>query len=140
MTTPEEIEPEKKKILSWKVVLGVVVILILIGQFTGGSESSDTQKSKSPQVNATEAPAVDIFTQRACRKFREFALEGGKGILTIAEMREKFRVSYEAAQFSEIPEIVNSATRTLAALTTGDVEAFSEATKEMADACLAAGR
>jgi hypothetical protein len=133
-------EYKPRQVKMWQVVVLAIILLAAIGQFTGGSESSDDQSSNSPQVTKTEKASVDLFTSRACRKFREFAYEGGKGVLTIPEMREKFRPAYESAQFSEIPVVVTSATRTMAALTSEDVEEFSAASKALADACLAAGQ
>jgi hypothetical protein len=139
MTQNESAQPKKKPKI-WQIVIVALLALLVIGQFTGGSDSTESQNSGSPQVTTAEEPSVDIFTKRACRKFREFAAEGGKGVLTIPEMREQFRVSYEAAQFSEIPAIVSSATRTMAALTSEDVEEFSSASMALGEACLAAGQ
>lgn len=131
---------QPRRIKIWQFVLLAILVLALVGQFTGGSDSTESQSSGTSQVTTAEETSVDMFTKRACRKFREFAAEGGKGVLTIPEMREKFRVSYEAAQFSEIPAIVSSATRTMAALTSEDVEEFSSASMALGDACVAAGQ
>ena len=144
--THEQSQAPKKKLENWqKAIIAFAVFIAfigfaIIGQGTAGNDSSNTSKPSSPAVTTPEAPSVDIFTERACRKFREFVAEGSKGVLTDREMREEFRVSYDAAQFSEIPAIVNSATSTMAALTSGDVEAFSVASNALAEACIAVGR
>ena len=135
-----ESDKPRKNTKTWKVVLVALLVLAAIGQFAGGSDSTDLNSSNSSEVEVADEPKVDMFTQRACRKFREFVLEGGKGVLTIPEMREKFRPAYESAQFSEIPIVMNTATRTMAALTAEDVEQFSTASKELAEACLAVGQ
>lgn len=138
--TQEQSETPKRKLKIWHKVVIAFIALAIIGQVTGGNDSSNTSKPSSPAVTTPEAPDVDLYTERACRKFREFVTEGSKGVLTDREMREEFRVSYEAAQFSEIPAIVNSATSTMAALTSGDVEAFSVGTNALAEACMSVGR
>ena len=144
--THEQSQESKKKLENWqKAVMAFVVFVAfiafaIISQGTASNDSSNTGKSSSPAVTTPEAQSVDLFTERACRKFREFVAEGSKGVLTEMEMREEFRVSYEAARFSEIPTIVNSATATMAALTSGDVEAFSVASNSLAEACIAVGR
>ncbi len=136
----ENSEYKPRQIKIWQIVVLAILLLGAIGQFTGGDDSSSDQTSNSSQVTKAEETSVDLFTTRACRKFREFAYEGGKGVLTIPEMREKFRPAYESAQFSEIPAIVTSATGTMAALTSEDVDSFSTASKALADACLAVGK
>jgi hypothetical protein len=126
----------KKKLKKWQIVALSVIVLAVIGQFTGGSDNSSTEDSSGAPV-ATAAPEfeVDMFTERACRKFREFTGEAGKGIWTISEMRAEFQDTYEAAQFSEIPVIKDAATRTLAALTALDPDALSSAADVFVEAC-----
>lgn len=131
----------KKKFKKWQIVVLVFIALAVIGQFTGGGDSSSTEKAPENSVaTATTEPEVDLFTERACRKFREFASEAGKGILTISEMRAEFQDTYEAARFSEIPVITEAATQTLAALTAVDADALSSATGVFAEACITLGQ
>jgi hypothetical protein len=136
----ENSEYKPRQIKIWQVAILAILLVAAIGQFTGSSDSSSNQTSNSTQVTESKEASVDLFTARACRKFREFVSEGGKGVLTIPEMREKFRPAYESAQFSEIPAVVTSATRTMAALTSEDVDEFATSSKVLADACLAAGQ
>ena len=130
-----------KKLKKWQIIALVLVVLAVIGQLTGGGDNSSTEKAvESPVATAAPEPEVDIFTQRACRKFREFTSEGGKGIFTISELRAEFQDTYEAAQFSEVPVITDAATRTLAALTAVDPKALSSATDVFAKACVSLGQ
>jgi len=131
----------KKKFKKWQIAVLVVIVLAVIGQFTGGSDTSSTEKaSETPVVKTAPEYEVDLFTKRACRKFREFTVEAGKGILTISEMRAEFQDTYKAAQFSEVPVITEAATQTLAALTAVDPEALSAATEVFAEACIKLGQ
>jgi hypothetical protein len=139
MTTPENSKPKRKPLKKWQIAAIVVFVLFIIGSLSGG-DSGTTQSNSSPGVAEPAVPQVDLFTKRACRKWYEAVSEGGKGIQTTAEIREGMKVVYEAAQFSEIPAIVDAATRQLAAITNGDVEEFGIAGNDFGNACKAAGQ
>jgi hypothetical protein len=140
MTQDESATP-KKKLKKWQIAVLVVIVLSVIGSLTGGDDTSSTEQASETAVATTAPePEVDLFTKRACRKFREFTSEAGKGVLTISEMRAKFKDTYEAAQFSEVPAITDSATRTLAALTSQDVDALTSATDVLAQTCIQLGQ
>ena len=139
MTTPENSKPKRKPLKKWQIVLIAVLVLLVIGSLSGGGDKTTTSNSPSG-VSEPAGPQVDLFTKRACRKWYEAINEGGKGIQTTAEIREGMKVVYEAAQFSEIPAIVDAATRQLAAITNGDVEAFGNAGNDFGNACKAAGQ
>ena len=140
MTQDESATP-KKKLKKWHIAVLVVIVLSVIGSLTGGDDTSSTENASDTAVATTAPePEVDMFTKRACRKFREFTAEAGKGILTISEMRDKFKDTYESAQFSEVPAITDSATRTLAALTSQDVDALTSATDVLAQTCIQLGQ
>jgi hypothetical protein len=139
MTTPENSKPKRNPLKKWQIVLIAVLVLLVIGSLSGGGDKTTTSNSSSG-VSEPEVPQVDLFTKRACRKWYEAINEGGKGIQTTAEIREGMKVVYEAAQFSEIPAIVDAATRQLAAITSGDVEAFGNAGNDFGNACKAAGQ
>jgi len=138
MTTPDNSKPKRKPLKIWQIVLIAIFVLFVIGSLSGGDKT--TTSSSSPGVSEPSTPQVDLFTKRACRKWYEAINEGGKGIQTTAEIREGMKVVYEAAQFSEIPAIVDAATRQLAAITSGDVEAFGIAGNDFGNACKAAGQ
>ena len=139
MTTPENSKTKRNTLKKWQIVLIAVLVLLVIGSLSGGGDKTTTSNSSSG-VSEPEVPQVDLFTKRACRKWYEAINEGGKGIQTTAEIREGMKVVYEAAQFSEIPSIVDAATRQLAAITSGDVEAFGIAGNDFGNACKAAGQ
>ena len=139
MTTPENSKPKRNPLKKWQIVLIAVLVLLVIGSLSGGGDKTTISNSSSG-VSEPEVPQVDLFTKRACRKWYEAINEGGKGIQTTAEIREGMKVVYEAAQFSEIPSIVDAATRQLAAITSGDVEAFGIAGNDFGNACKAAGQ
>ena len=125
MSQDENAQP-KKKFKKWQIVVIVLIALAVIGQFTGGGDTSSTEKTPQTTVaTAAPEPEVDLFTERACRKFREFLSEAGKGIFTNSELRAEFQDTYQAARFSESPVITEAATRTLAALTAVDSDALS---------------
>lgn len=138
--TNSEIPAPKKKLKKWQIVALVLVVTAIIGQFTGSGDSTESMSSETTEAATAPEPTVDIFTKRACRKWRIAVAEGGKGVQTTAEIREGMKVVYEAAQFSEIPAIVDAGTRQLAAITSGDVEAFSAAALDFGNACNAVGQ
>jgi hypothetical protein len=138
MTTPDNSKP-KRKLTRLQFTLLVIVVLIVIGSLSGGGDETSSSSS-SPGVSAPTEPQVDLYTERACRKWYEAISEGGKGVQTNAEIREGMKVVYEAAQFSKIPEIVDAGTRQLAAITQGDLEAFAIAGNDFGNACKAAGQ
>jgi hypothetical protein len=138
MTTPENFKP-KRKLSRLQFTILVILGLIVIGSLSGGGDEKSSS-NLSPGISSTTEKEVDLFTKRACRKWYEAISEGGKGIQTNAEIREGMKVVYEAAQFSEIPEIVDAATRQLAAITQGDVDAFEIAGNDFGNACKAAGQ
>jgi hypothetical protein len=131
----------KKKFKKWQIIVLVLIVAVIGGQFTGGGDTSSTEEtSETPVATAAPEYEVDLYTKRACRKFREFTSEAGKGIWTTSEMRAEFQETYEAAQFSEIPVITEAATATLAALTAQDAEALAPATDVFAKACIKLGQ
>ena len=139
MSTSENSNPKKKPLKKWQIVALGILVLFVIGSISSGGEETSSSSS-SPGISEPSVSQVDLFTKRACRKWYEAISEGGKGVQTTAEIREGMKVVYEAAQFSEIPEIVDAATRQLAAITNGDVEAFGTAGNDFGNACKAAGQ
>lgn len=139
MTTSDNSRPKRAPLKRWQIFLIIVLGLFIIGSITGGDDET-LQSSSPPVVSEPTEIQVDLFTKRACRKWYEAISEGGKGIQTTAEIREGMKVVYEAAQFSEIPAIVDAATRQLAAITNGDVDGFGVAGEDFGNACKAAGQ
>ncbi len=138
MSTNEN-KPNPKRLKKRYLVVIVVVILYIIGSLSGNNNQS-TNSSSSAEISKQTTTQVDLYTKRACRKWYEAISEGSKGTQTTAEIRESIKVVYESAKFSEIPAIVDAATRQLAAITIGDVDAFSLAGVDFGNACKAVGQ
>lgn len=81
-------------------------------------------------------PADD--SSLACDHFRNIAADVSAGVLTDAELRDKLKEVYDNASIAT-PEVREAAREMLAALTAGDVDAFSVAISDMDAACTAAG-
>jgi len=58
MSTPEEIEPGSQRRLYLKGILGVVLILLLIGQFTGGKNSDNSNSSVGTKTSDSTGSAA----------------------------------------------------------------------------------
>ena len=122
------------------LILSVSALLLTGLLVTGCGSTNSAQTNTTPTVSTPAEPTVDLFTKRACRKWYESISEGSKGVQTTAEIRKGLQVVYEAAQFSEIPAIVDAGTRQLAAITIEDVDAFQAAMTDFGNACKAAGQ
>jgi hypothetical protein len=134
MTTPEEVEPEKKKILSWKVVLGIVVILVLIGQFSGGTKSNDSSNSST---TSSSTQRVDSGTHMACEHWR-INLRNAS-VETRAQQVENAQKVNRYASVSSIPEIVSNARAMTEAFLIEDGEAYLKYATAFGSACEAVG-
>ena len=134
MTNPEEVEPEKKKILSWKVVLGIVVILVLIGQFSGGTKSNDSSNSSK---TSTSSQRVDSGTHMACEHWR-INLQNAL-VETRAQQVANAQKVYQYARVSTIPEIVSNARLMTEAFLIEDGEAYLTYATAFGSACEAVG-
>lgn len=132
MTTPEAVEPEKKKILSWKVVLGIVVILVMIGQFSGGRKSND-----STTTSTTSTKRVDSGTHMACEHWR-INLQNAS-VETRAQQVENAQKVNRYASVSSIPEIVSNARAMTEAFLIEDGEAYLKYATAFGSACEAVG-
>ena len=71
----------------------------------------------------------------ACRHFRNVAADASAGILTDAELRTKLQEVYDDARLSEDRAIVEWGERMLAAVTRGDMDAFSTSVSAFGEAC-----
>ena len=140
MTTPEDATPKRNKLFNWKVILGIFLILVIIGQFSGGTKSNDSSSSTTSTSTSSSSKSVDIMTKKSCRDWYEVISEGGKGIQTDAELRTGMQKVYEVARYSEDLDIVDAATRQLAAVTAGDTSAFETAATDFGNACKAHGQ
>jgi hypothetical protein len=142
MSTSENLPPKKKKLKKWQwAVLIFFVFPIIFSLFAGSSTTTTPEvESTSPEVSTPEKPDADYSTIRACRKWYEVIDEGRKGVQTTEEMRAGFKKVYEAAEFSEIPQIRDAATRMLSSITIYNIEEFESANNDFGNACKAAGQ
>jgi len=138
MTTPEN-TPFQKRFKKWQWALMIFVVLAVIGQLTGGNSKSSSSSSTSTSASSS-SKSVDIMTKKSCRDWYEVISEGGKGIQTDAELRTGMQKVYEVARYSEDLDIVDAATRQLAAVTAGDTSAFETAATDFGNACKAHGQ
>lgn len=132
--------PPKKKLKFWQISLIVIGVLVLIGQFSGGSSGDSTTNSNSGKTSASSALEVDFVTKRACRIWRQVISEGSKGVQSYEELRAGMKEVYDVAKVSYDADIVDAATRQLAAITSGDNEAFKKAGNDFGLACESKGQ
>ena len=137
--TPPENTPFQKRFKKWQWALMIFVVLAVIGQLTGGNSKSSSSSSNSTSASSS-SKSVDIMTKKSCRDWYEVISEGGKGIQTDAELRTGMQKVYEVARYSEDLDIVDAATRQLAAVTAGDTSAFETAATDFGNACKAHGQ
>ena len=138
MATPDN-TPFQKRFKKWQWALMIFVVLAVIGQLTGGNSKSSSSSSNSTSASSS-SKSVDIMTKKSCRDWYEVISEGGKGIQTDAELRTGMQKVYEVARYSEDLDIVDAATRQLAAVTAGDTSAFETAATDFGNACKAHGQ
>jgi hypothetical protein len=129
----------KKKLKFWQIALIVLGVLIVLGQFAGGSSNSEN-KSPSNSQSSSQAEKVDFVTKRACRIWHQVVEEGSKGVQTTEELRAGMKEVYDVAKVSYDADIVDAATRQLAAITKGDVDAFRVASNDFGVACQSKGQ
>jgi hypothetical protein len=138
MSTPENEIPKKQKLLTWKVILGFFVILIILGLFAGGTKSNDATPSDT-STNSTPAAtkSADVGTHMACEHWR-INLSNASVETTAQQIAGAQKVN-EYASVSEIPEIVSSARSMTEALINQDAEAYLKYGTAFGTACQAAG-
>jgi hypothetical protein len=129
-------------------VLLISVILAVIAGSCSSSEGGTAQPAPSPVVTkATPSPAAassssndgDASSRLACSHFFNVAGDASAGLLTEAELREKLKEVNDDARVSEVAGVRNAAQAMLAAITSGDADAFTAAVTTMGNACRTAG-
>jgi hypothetical protein len=126
------------------LVLFTALFAGLIGAVTGSSESTKTDtasggKNDPYRMEVAPQPEIDIMTKSSCKDWIAIIGEGAKGINSESEIRAGMQKVYETARYSTDADIVDAATRQLAALTAGDIDAFSVASTDFGNACKAHG-
>jgi hypothetical protein len=131
----------------------VILILILvipgaIALIRGNDEPADspstTAQPPTAAAPATAAPEPaddepDASAKAACEHFRNIMSDVAAGILTDAELREKFRDVRRSASVSEEPGLAQAGTKLLASMTTGSTEDLLEAAGRFDRECDQAG-
>jgi hypothetical protein len=131
-----------------EILVGLVLITALFGGLvnivtgSSGSSKSDTAsggKNDPYRMEVAPQPEIDIMTKSSCKDWIAIIGEGAKGVSNTEELRAGMQKVYETARYSADADIVDSATRQLASLTAGDVDAFSVASNDFGNACKSHG-
>ena len=142
MSTPENLPP-KKKLKKWQwAVLIFVVFPIILSLFLPSSSTTTftpeaTTTTSTPEVATPAESVLDYSATRACSIWVDVIDEGRKGIQTEAELRAGYKKVYEKAKSSDIPQIVDAATRMLSSITIYNIEEFEKANSDFGKACSA---
>lgn len=122
------------------IFFGIIGAIFSAGSSTQTTPQQTAQVETAPQpVAEAPKPELDIMTKSSCEDWIVIIGEGAKGIKTETEVREGMQKVYETARYSTDADIVDAATRQLAALTAGDIDAFSVASTDFGNACKAHG-
>jgi hypothetical protein len=135
MSNAENLPPKKKKLKKWQwAVLIFVVFPIILLLFI---PSSSTTTTSTPEVATPAESVLDYSATRACSIWVDVLDEGRKGIQTEKEMRAGFKKVYDKAKSSDIPQIVDAATRMLSSITIYNIDEFEKANNDFGKACSA---
>jgi hypothetical protein len=137
MTTPEEFEPKKQRLITWKVALGFLFVLVLlVSQFTG-SKSGTSSASSSSSSASSSGQRADTGTHMACEHWRinlsNYSVE------TLAEQTKGAQQVNKYASVSTIPAIVSNARLMTEAFLQQDAESYNTYATAFGEACIAAG-
>jgi hypothetical protein len=150
MPDPDPAPPPDRRSTAATLVVALVGILVvagIIGALGGGDDEPAGQPAptttRPAAVETTSPPSTarkpDAGAQAACRHFRNVMRDVAAGILTDAELREKFREVQRSASVSEEPGLAAAGTRLLASITTGTTEELLTAAGEFDKQCDQAG-
>jgi hypothetical protein len=146
MSTPSR-EPNKAA-SGCLILILVLVIPGAVALIRGANDSADAPTTTArPRMGAAPAstepePAdnePDASAQAACAHFRNIMSDVAAGVLTDAELREKFREVHRSASVSEEPGLAETGTKLLASMTTGTTEDLLEAAGRFDRECDQAG-
>lgn len=134
--------------LTVKRLLIAGTILLIVGSALAAC-GSPTTTTAAPA--ATEAPAAkpvaskpakpvaDGAAHLSCEHFRNVMGDIGNGLLTDSEIRDKTKQFYDTGSVSDIATIRIATRGMLAAITSGDTDAYISSAKVMDKACSAVG-
>ena len=143
MSTSENLPPKKKKLKKWQwavlifVVFPIILVLFIPSSSTTTSTPEATTTTSTPQVVTPAESVLDYSATRACSIWVDVIDEGRKGIQTEAELRAGYKKVYEKAKSSDIPQIVDAATRMLSSITIYNIDEFEKANSDFGKACSA---
>ena len=143
MSTSENLSPKKKKLKKWQwavlifVVFPIILVLFIPSSSTTTSTPEATTTTSTPEVVTPAESVLDYSATRACSIWVDVIDEGRKGIQTEAELRAGYKKVYEKAKSSDIPQIVDAATRMLSSITIYNIDEFEKANSDFGKACSA---
>jgi hypothetical protein len=133
---------------------GILLIMVLLATVFGGNDEGTDTASQQTEAPATAAPATapeaastvepqpeaDASTQASCQHFRNVIGDVGQGVLSDAELRDKFKEVNDSASVSERADIRAGGVAMLRAITTGTTEDLLKAVGQFDKACDRAGQ
>jgi hypothetical protein len=141
--------PEPNRAASGCLIL--ILVLVIPGAIfliRGDDQSADspttttrTRTAAAPATTASE-PAndeADASAKAACEHFRNIMSDVANGILTYAELREKFREVRRLESVSDEPGLAEAGTKLLASMTIGTTEDLLKAAGQFDRECDQAG-
>lgn len=143
MSNSENLPPKKKKLKKWQwavlifVVFPIILVLFIPSSSTTTSTPEATTTTSTPEVTTPAESVLDYSATRACSIWIDVIDEGRKGIQTEAELRAGYKKVYEKAKSSDIPQIVDAATRMLSSITIYNIDEFEKANSDFGKACSA---
>jgi len=144
MSNAENLPPKKKKLKKWQwavlifVVFPIILLLFIPSSSTTTTSTPEaTTTTSTPEVATPAESVLDYSATRACSIWVDVLDEGRKGIQTEKEMRAGFKKVYDKAKSSDIPQIVDAATRMLSSITIYNIDEFEKANNDFGKACSA---
>jgi hypothetical protein len=144
MSNSENLPPKKKKLKKWQwavlifVVFPIILVLFLPSSSTTTTSTPEaTTATSTPEVATPAESVLDFSATRACSIWVDVFDEGRKGIQTEKELRAGFKKVYDKAKSSNIPQIVDAATRMLSSITIYKIDEFEKANNDFGKACSA---
>lgn len=126
-------DPKRQNVIGFIVGIAMLAGLFALCSLAGdpGSPSEDSPGAVSDEEDITSDPAAES----ACRHFRNILGDVQAGILTDAELREKFTEVHGTAIASDDADLRQAATLVLNELTSGRVPAYLKAVGRLDSIC-----
>jgi len=119
------------------LLITILVLFMTSSSTTTTSTPEATTTTSTPEVATPAESVLDYSATRACAIWVDVLDEGRKGIQTEKEMRAGFKKVYDKAKSSDIPQIVDAATRMLSSITIYNIDDFEKANNDFGKACSA---